>query len=199
MEMSKAEYFAVFESLLYGLALAHILVSISQVIVNREKIKLYWLHIILVIAAILGMIQRYYSGYHGSEYEHVNTAWEFFFLIFLPMGLYFILAYQMFPKKIEEADFKDFFWKSHKGIILTFIAVAVVLVGRNIAIDMYSIEEGRLDRDSYFSSAEFLVFSLGILELAVLGGLAVALKKRSLVKLVSVITFLYSLYIMSTT
>ena len=197
--MSKAEYFVVFESLLYGLALAHILVSFSKMIMHWKSIQAYWLHLILVGAATLGLIQRYYSGYHGHDYQHIGTAWEFFFLIFLPMAAYFLLAYQLFPNKIKKANFKEFFWNNYKQIILTFIAAALVLVARNIAIDVYAIKDGRLNGQDYFTSPQFLVFALAILCMAGLGGVAVALKKKWMIKVLSIIVFLYTIFSMSTT
>lgn len=195
--MSKAEYFAVFESLLYGLALAHILVSFSKMIMHRRSIKLYWVHLTFVFAGILGLAQRYYSGYHGPEYEHVNSPWTFFLLIMLPMAVYFVLAYQFFPETIKDTNFKTFFWSKYQEIVLVFISFSIVIVARNIFIDIYSIRNGSLDRATYFSSPEFLVFAGAILFLAIMGSVAVILKKKWIVKLLAVLALFYCLFIMS--
>jgi len=193
--MSKEEYFAVFESLLYGLALAHILVSISRMVAHRKSIKLYWVHLALLIAGILVLPQRYFAGFHAEEYQHVNSAAAFFFLLMMPMGLYFIIAYQIFPEKIEGTDFKEFFWDKHKEIIVVFVLFAVFVMVRNIMKDQYSISDGEMTQDGYFQSARFLTFVLAISVLSGLGVLGIVLKKKSLIKVLAVITLAYNVYI----
>lgn len=194
--MTKVEYYAMFESLLYGLALAHILVVCSKMIANRKTIKFYWAHFLLVSAGLFVIAQRYYAGYDAVEYAHVGSAVEFLFLIMLPMALFFVLAYQIFPEKIEGANLKEFFYEKSKEFIAVFISFAIVVAIRNIITDMYQINDGLIEREGYYSSGRFLTFFVTIMVLAILGGGALFTNKKWILKMLIIIAFAFNLYIL---
>lgn len=118
--MNKFEYFHGFESILYGLAVAHVLVGISDMIQHRKSIKLYWGHIIGIAIIILAIVQNYYRLFYFTE-EYTNTAWLFFFFRVVPLSLLFIITYQVFPKKTKGTDFEEFVHSHEKEILVPIV------------------------------------------------------------------------------
>lgn len=189
-----------FESLLYGLALAHILVVCSKMIAHRKTIKFYWAHILLVFAGVFVLSQRYYAGFESnSEYLHVGSAWEFLLLLLLPMGLFFILAYQIFPEKIEGANLKEFFYEKYKEFVSVFISFAILVAARNIVTDRYAMADGLIESEGYYQSKRFLTYFVTIMLLAVMGGGALFTNKRWILKALVIIAFGFNLYLLITT
>lgn len=191
--MGKFEYFVVFESLLYGLALAHILVSISEMIANRKSIKLYWPHLALLTSGILVLPQRYYAGFKSTTYEMISSSWEFFFILLMPMSLYFIVAYLLFPSNIKGTDFKHFWWTNYKEIVTVFVALSIAIANRNLYSDFPEYE----DWSEYAQDSRFLIFVCSILFMGTLGILAVLSNRKWIVKFLVIVTLVYMTFLMS--
>ena len=129
--MSKFEYLHGFESIVYGLAFAHVLIGISQMIYHRRTIKFYWLHNLAVVFFFLAITQTYYSLQWVSA-DTINSTFQFIVLRVLPLSLLFIIAYQAFPEKMEGTDFEDFIHLREKEVFLPMVAFNLMTVVKTI-------------------------------------------------------------------
>lgn len=106
-ELSRKEYFHVFESILYGLAVAQLLVSWGKLIYKNGTYKGYWAHIIVTILWLLAIIQRFFARHDLSQYNGVDTSLLFFLFIVLPPILVFINILLYLPEKCEGIDYRE--------------------------------------------------------------------------------------------
>ncbi len=129
--MSKFEYLHGFESIVYGLAFAHVLVGISGMIYHRRTIKFYWLHNLTVAFFFLAITHTYYSLQWVSA-DTINSTFEFIVLRVLPLSLLFLIAYQAFPEKMEGTDFEEFLHLREKEMLLPMVAFNLLTIVKSI-------------------------------------------------------------------
>jgi hypothetical protein len=139
--MNRDEYFYVFESIIYGLALTEILVGLNKMIEARKSIKIYWAHLFFVFTYIATLINTYCWQYYQSPFNLVDSSFTFIiFVVIFPVS-YFFAAYQGFPKDFQNVDFKVFFSERRKEILIpalvlqtsglaTFCSAAIAINGK---------------------------------------------------------------------
>ena len=108
--MSVQEHFHVFETLLYSLAIAHILIGLSKMLDHKKTIRFYWLHLLTVLTVLLVILHRYFIAFESPVFASIEYTYEFLLLIFLPLTCLFFISYQIIPGKVRKVDFKQFYW-----------------------------------------------------------------------------------------
>ncbi len=120
VSMSRFEYFLAFETILYGLVLAHAIVAFSQMLYHRTTIRFYWAHMLAGISIFFITVFTYYSLY-WVPHETVTGAWSFFYLRVLPLSLLYLITYQVFPEKMKGMDLQVFFYSRLKEILIPMV------------------------------------------------------------------------------
>lgn len=180
-----------FETILYGLILAHAVIGFSQMIYHRKTIKFYWAHVLGCIAIFFIVIQTYYSLF-WVPVETVVGPWSFFFLRIFPLTLQFIVTYQVFPEKMEGLDSEKFFFSRIKEILIPMVLYNLASVGKTIYYrwDQYM----ELGGGYIFNSGKFVLFVSPPLILSVLAFIMIFyFQKKRLIEAFVVFSFVVTM------
>ena len=188
--MDKFEYYHGFEAILYGLAVAHVLVGINDMVHHRKTIKLYWVHIVAIGIIMLAIVQNYYRLFWFGA-ELTDTAWLFFFFRVIPLSILFIMTYQLFPKKTKGTDFDEFLHAHEKELLVPMVLFNVMAFIKTTYF--------RLDDFRALSQSGIVIMSwqfwLYLMPFIVFTGLTLAiifyLRKRWAIQLLTVLALIY--------
>ena len=193
--MSRFEYFLAFETILYGLILAHAVVRISQMIYYRKTIRFYWAHIVACMIVYFTVIQTYYSLFWVSV-DTVTGVWSFFLLRMLPLTLHYIITFQIFPVKMEGLEAEKFFYSRIKEILIPIVLFNMLAVAKSIyyRFDQYmELGDGNL-----FNSVKFWTFVSPSLLLSTIAFLLIFhYQKKWYIEAFVVFSFLITLILMT--
>jgi hypothetical protein len=199
--MSTFEYFHVFETIVFGLAFSHILVSIAKMITERKSIRVYWLHILCIATVIVILIGDYIYTFYElknanlSHYMLVTNGFSLLVFVLLPLSGLFLSAYLIFPTHIRGTDFRQFFWQHHKDIIIVLMATGLSFVIRNFTGSLRFAEKEQLSVTEILGMASFWLF-MGIFLVQVgLGIYALIWKRKWLIKTLIIANFLYCFWL----
>lgn len=129
--MSRFEYFLAFETILYGLILAHLVVGFSKMVYHRKTINFYWAHTLACITNFFVIIQTYYSLYWVPD-ETITGPWSFFFLRIMPLTLQYIIVYQIIPEKVEGLQAETFIYSRLKEILIPMVVFNLMAAVKTI-------------------------------------------------------------------
>jgi hypothetical protein len=130
--MNRSEYFYVFEAIIYGLALTELLTGLNRMIIFRKTIKIYWVHLVLVFVYVELLISQYAWEFYRNTFDLIDSAMKFLiFVVIFPISYYFG-AYQIFPRNVENIDFKEYFHSHRKTILTPAIVMVIALVNKSI-------------------------------------------------------------------
>lgn len=129
--MSRFEYYLAFETILYGLVLAHAVIGFSQMIHYRKTIKFYWGHTLACITIFFVVVQTYYSLFWVPP-ETVINAWTFFFLRIFPLTILYIATFQLFPKKMKNLDAESYLYGHLKELLLPMVVYNLASAAKSI-------------------------------------------------------------------
>tara|TARA_B100000959_G_scaffold213504_1_gene224642 strand:- start:164 stop:727 length:564 start_codon:yes stop_codon:yes gene_type:complete len=116
-------YIATFISLIYGLALAHGLSCIAELLQNYKKIKNYWVW--WIWAAFLLLLS---NGFWVSIYNiwHELEQWKMAYVVFITFeGCLFYLCYYIFFNHINEIEKKDLEYDYYKNKRFFFLILSI--------------------------------------------------------------------------
>lgn len=189
--MSIQEHFHVFETLLYGLAIAHILIGLSKMMDHIRTIRFYWLHLLTVITVLMMIVHRYFIAFNSPSFAAIQYAYEFLLLIFLPLSCIFFLTYQIIPSKVKGVNFMEFFWSRSTIILALFIVLQLLLIFRNY-MEASILYEGNIPK-SYMNRAIYPIIGFSFL-----GIIALIAKKRALISLIIILGSIFIAFLIST-
>lgn len=129
--MSKFEYLLAFETILYGLVLAHTVEGFGKMIYHRKTIQFYWAHVLSFVTIFIVVIQTYYALFWVPA-ETITSAFSFLILRILPLTLLSIATYQIIPEKYENLESEQFFYLRLKEILLPAILFNILAIGKSI-------------------------------------------------------------------
>jgi hypothetical protein len=126
------EYLAVIVSVVIGLGLTRILQGVGELLEAREKVRLYWVHLVFTGIVFMGHLLFWWLFWSSREVE----AWSFFpflFLLLQPIILY-LLAGLCFPDFSEPGriDFRAFYYRNHRWFFGLFALLMVLISVRDI-------------------------------------------------------------------
>ncbi|MDW3193761.1 MAG: hypothetical protein R8G66_15425 [Cytophagales bacterium] len=129
--MSKFEYLMAFETILYGLVLAHCVEGFGKMIFHRKTIQFYWAHVLAFVTIFIVVIQTYYTLFWVPA-ETVTSAWSFLVLRILPLTLLSVATYQIIPEKYKRLKSEKFFYKRLKEILIPTILFNILAVAKTV-------------------------------------------------------------------
>ena len=111
--MTQFEYLGVFISVIIGLAVAHIIKSAGNIIVNRKDIRLYWIHSIWCLNILLYLVNFWWFVFYWSRLQQWN--YFLFFLLISYAILLSLLTLILLPGKAYDGyNFKNHFYSKRK-------------------------------------------------------------------------------------
>lgn len=193
--MSRFEYFLAFETILYGLIMAHSLVGFSQMIYHRKTVNFYWAHMLACLIVFFVLIVTYYSLFWVPADTIIN-AWTFFFLRILPLTLLYIMTYQLFPEKVEGLQSETFFYSRLKEILIPMVIYNIASVCKTI---YYRWEEYlTLGNGNILLSTKFVLFVSPPLITSILAFLMIFyFQKKRLIEAFVIFSFLMTMGLMT--
>ncbi len=162
-DMTFNAHLSVLSAIIIGLAVVKLLQGIVWMIHGRQRIKVYWVHLVWVASTIFWLFVHYWnignwrSTTNVSFYGLADVLW-------LPLFFY-LVAGLLFPPSGEDrpVDLRDFYYENHAWIFGMYAVNALTGAGSLIAI-----VEQPLALDTFWTAY------LGVL---VLGALAVTRDK----------------------
>lgn len=193
--MSRFEYFLAFETILYGLVLAHAVIGFSQMVYHRRTIKFYWAHLLSCGTVFFVVIQTYYSLF-WVPIETVTGPWAFFFLRILPLTLLYIVTYQLFGEKVEGLQAEEFLFSRVKEMLIPMILYNMLSVFKTI---YYRWDEYvALGDGKFYNSGKFILFVSPSLSICVLALLMIFyFRKKRIIEAFVVFSFIMTMLLMT--
>jgi len=117
------DYFSVLISIIFGLALTHLLRGLGRVIQMRHETRPYWAHIVWAINVVIYVLSIWWSMYWWKGLE--NWSFEWFLFISLYAIAIFMWSYMLFPAEFDsDVDFNAYFYTNRSW----FFGIQAVVV-----------------------------------------------------------------------
>ncbi len=113
-------------AIIMGLAVVKLLQGIVWMIHGRQRIKVYWVHLVWVVGMIIGMITHYWRiGLMPDVRVAVAEGWGFVVhtdILLAPLFFY-LMAGLLFPRSGEDGpvDLKDFYYENRAWFFGTLV------------------------------------------------------------------------------
>ena len=135
--ISAFEYVTVFISIILGLGVTQIVTGIADLVHQKEKVKLYWPHLVWVLLVLILHVQEWYITFELRTFK----AWRlpvFLFVLLYPIVL-FITARLLFPFGLNDdsIDLKEFYYKNYRKIFLFGAVLAFLSILDNFIMRSY--------------------------------------------------------------
>ena len=132
--ISSFEYVTVLISIVLGLGITQILTGIARLIQKRDKLIIYWPHLLWIIFILFLHVQEWWVMYELKMF----IPWRlpvFLFVMLYPITL-FVMAKLIFPNKLKgkQIDLKKFYYKNFKKFFGLLIFSAILSIGYNLFI-----------------------------------------------------------------
>ncbi|HCW08261.1 MAG TPA: hypothetical protein DGG95_12945 [Cytophagales bacterium] len=139
--ISSFEYVTVLISIVLGLGITQVLTGIAKLIQKRNKVIIYWPHLLWVTFILFLHIQEWWVMYELKSF----IPWRlpvFLFIMLYPINLY-VMAKVIFPESMrgQKIDMKKFYFENYKGFFALLISSASLSLAYNISILKYSLSE----------------------------------------------------------
>jgi hypothetical protein len=123
--MSVFEYVTVLTSIIIGLALAHLLLGLANIVQHPKRKKLYWVHLAWVGFMIFSIATWWWWEFRYNDAVDWSI-WLYFFILFYAL-LYYMICALLFPTDLHDYDgFKNYFL-SRRRWIFGFMATALIV------------------------------------------------------------------------
>ena len=115
--MAPFEYIALLASIVIALGITRIFTGIGRIIQLRNKVKIYWVHMLWVGNVFLWLLLNWWILYRWRTFE----SWTFFLFIFVLVSpsIAFILSVLLLPEPIEKGmDLKAYLYDNSKWFFI---------------------------------------------------------------------------------
>jgi hypothetical protein len=117
------DYFGVLISIIFGLALTHLLRGLGRIIQTRHETRPYWVHIVWTINVVIYVLSIWWSMYWWKGLPYWTFEW-FFFISAFAIAI-FMWAYMLFPAEFAPGlDFSAYFFANRRW----FFGIQVLVV-----------------------------------------------------------------------
>ena len=132
--ISSFEYVTVLISIVLGLGITQILTGIAQLIQKRNKLIVYWPHLLWIIFILFLHVQEWWVMYELKTVMQWRLP-VFLFIMLYPITL-FVMAKLIFPNKLrgKRIDLKKFYYKNFGKFFTLLIFSAILSVTYNLLI-----------------------------------------------------------------
>lgn len=139
--ISAFEYVTVFISIILGLGVTQIVTGVADLVHQKEKVKVYWPHLVWIILVLILHVQEWYITFELRTFN----AWRlpvFLFVLLYPIVL-FVTARLLFPFGLSEdsIDLKEFYYKNYRKIFLFGAILALLSILDNLIMRPYLPED----------------------------------------------------------
>ena len=117
-------------AIIMGLAAVKLLQGIVWMIHGRQRIKVYWVHLVWIVNVILLQFTHYW--HLGNLRNNMNgESWRGFADMLVTPIFAYLVAVLLFPPSGEDrpVDLRDFYYENHAWIFGAFAGVALVNAG----------------------------------------------------------------------
>jgi len=157
--MGVFEFLLALYSIVAGLGMSIIVRSIGQMIEARQRIRLYWVHCVLIAVVFLAQVVSWFSLWQFAGHSPWTVA-DTLFLLSIPLILY--LAGHLAVPELEDGllhDLREYYYRHARwthGLMLAVVAIS--LAGEAFILGHFELTRPRLLR-----IALGLVFLPGVL------------------------------------
>lgn len=117
---TQVEYLTVFNAMIFGYVGAEYFVGWGNLLRNREKIKVYWQHLLWTFFAFLLFFQNWYGVWPRISYINVNIFYFLYSLV--PIFIFHLISVILFPsfENPENKDMETYFYKNSRWLFSLF-------------------------------------------------------------------------------
>src|SRR5215213_8146784 len=126
--MKTAEYLSVLVSIIVGLGMSQVLSGIANLLVDRKRVRFYWVWAVAVVMVFLANVQFWWGTFSVGE-AVAGNFFSFVFFLLTPIALY-LSAVVLVPDFEGEGDIdlrRHFF--ANRALYFGFLAAVPVLSG----------------------------------------------------------------------
>jgi hypothetical protein len=107
------DYFGVLISVIFGLALTHLLRGLGRLIQMRHETRSYWVHIVWTINVVIFVLAVWWGMYWWKGLQDWTFGW-FFFVSGYAIAI-FMWAYSLYPTEFPAGvDFEAYFFANRR-------------------------------------------------------------------------------------
>jgi hypothetical protein len=107
------DYFGVLVSVMFGLALTHMLRGVGHMIELRREIRPYWVHLVWTLNVVVFVLAIWWGMYWWRGLEEWTSEW-FFFIASYAVAI-FMWAYVLFPSELSAGvNFESYFYANRR-------------------------------------------------------------------------------------
>lgn len=107
------DYFGVLISIIFGLALTHVLRGVGRMIQLRQETQPYWVHIVWALNCVIYTLGVWWAMYWWKGLQVWSTEW-FYFIGGYAVAV-FLWAYMLFPAEFEPGvNFESYFYANRR-------------------------------------------------------------------------------------
>lgn len=100
--MSKFEYLTVFSSIVMAIAVSEILSGLGRLIRHRDRVRIYWVHILWMFIAVSAGTQEWWNLWRFRDLT--LTTYPQFAALFLPSMTFVVIAFILTPSFPDRGD-----------------------------------------------------------------------------------------------
>lgn len=137
--MSQFEFVTVFVSVVMALAVAELLAGLGRLIRERDRVRVYWVHVAWMVLAVLGLTQGWWHTWNARSHEF-STFFEFFALV-LPGLIFVIIAFVLSPTIKEDGpfDLRAYYFHQIRWVAPMFAIELATLALTNAALGIAQV------------------------------------------------------------
>lgn len=107
------DYFGVLVSVIFGLALTHMLQGVGRTIERRREMRPYWVHLVWALNCVMYVLGIWWGMYWWRGLQEWSAEW-FYFIAGYAVAI-FMWAYVLFPTELEAGvDFEVYFYRNRR-------------------------------------------------------------------------------------
>jgi hypothetical protein len=117
-------YLGVLISVIFGLALAHLLRGLSKLIQIRQTVRIYWVHVLWTFNLLLYVLGLWWGMYWWNNLQEWTT--ELFLFLTSYSIVVFVMSSLLYPAEFPaDMDFEDYYYRNHRWFfgLLTLASV----------------------------------------------------------------------------
>ncbi len=119
------DYFGILISVIFGLALTHMLRGLARLIQMRHVVTPYWIHIVWTLNVVVWVLAIWWGMYWWRNLHEWTTDWFYFIAAYA--ALIFMWASMLYPSEYTEGlDFEQYFFSNRHWFFGTQLAVCLM-------------------------------------------------------------------------
>ena len=145
--MGVFEFLLALYSIVAGLGMSIVVRSVAQMIEARQRIRLYWVHVVLIAFVFMAQIVSWFSLWQFAGHAPWTVA-DALFLLIIPLVLY--LVSHLAVPELEDGlvhDLREYYYRHARwahGLMLAVICIS--LVGETFILGRFELTPPRMLR-----------------------------------------------------